>query len=154
MARRRNAFTLIELLVVVAIIAILAAMLLPVLSKAREKARQAGCISNLKQLGLTIFMYAGDFDGYLPSIRVNGYDQDFETVDPRRGGYTWPWLLFPYLGSSTSIDIPSSKSAVRKSPFSYFACPGDRGAWLNSTGGTLYKCASYGASARVFPLSA
>ena len=62
----KNGFTLIELLVVIAIIAILAAMLLPALSKAREKARQAACMSNLKQIGVAFYMYTGDYDDILP----------------------------------------------------------------------------------------
>jgi len=63
---RKTAFTLIELLVVIAIIAILAAILFPVFAQAREKSRQAVCLSNTKQMGLAVSMYATDYDETLP----------------------------------------------------------------------------------------
>jgi general secretion pathway protein G len=66
MRRRTTGFTLVELLVVIGILAVLAAILFPVFSRAREKGRSAACASNLKQLGMALAMYASDYDGYYP----------------------------------------------------------------------------------------
>ena len=66
----RRGFTLIELLVVIAIIAILAAILFPVFAQAREKARQTACVSNMKQIGIGVTMYAQDYDEKMPLLRT------------------------------------------------------------------------------------
>jgi prepilin-type N-terminal cleavage/methylation domain-containing protein/prepilin-type processing-associated H-X9-DG protein len=96
-------FTLIELLVVIAIIAILAAVLFPVFAQAREKARQAGCFSNCKQIGLAYLMYAQDYDeAAVPACNWNaGYEQ---RNDPR----SWyDGLLEPYVKNEGVFHCPS-----------------------------------------------
>jgi prepilin-type N-terminal cleavage/methylation domain-containing protein/prepilin-type processing-associated H-X9-DG protein len=104
----RRGFTLIELLVVIAIIAILAAILFPVFARAREKARQSSCLSNVKQLGLAAQMYIQDYDETFPfaSIYHHGAPER-----PWAGGnsviHYWADSLFPYLKNSQILYCPS-----------------------------------------------
>ena len=85
----RRAFTLIELLVVIAIIAILAAMLLPALSKAKEKAHAIACVSNLRQCGVATQLYIGDNDERLPYAHLGNV--------PNADINNWMYLLTPYI---------------------------------------------------------
>ena len=94
---QRRGFTLIELLVVIAIIAILAAILFPVFAKAREKARQSSCLSNVKQIALALMQYAQDYDEHLPML--------YDTGTPRNGLIQ---STQPYVKSFQVHDCPSS----------------------------------------------
>src|SRR5947209_9779048 len=119
MSPRRTAFTLIELLVVIAIIAILAAILFPVFAQAREKARQASCQSNLKQVGLALLMYAQDYDetfptvGDLPKTNPDGTVCDTDTRKPngrdivRMMGGGLQYMLNPYIKNAGIFKCPS-----------------------------------------------
>jgi len=95
--RSRRGFTLIELLVVIAIIAILAAILFPVFAKAREKARQTSCLSNLKQLGLGFMQYEQDYDEQFPTSNVAGQ---------HALGQGWGGEIYPYIKSTGVYKCP------------------------------------------------
>ena len=97
----RRGFTLIELLVVIAIIAILAAILFPVFARAREKARQASCLSNVKQVSLGALMYVQDYDERFPCHASGSY-----TVDP---WIFWPHQFQPYTKNWQVYGCPSSQ---------------------------------------------
>jgi prepilin-type N-terminal cleavage/methylation domain-containing protein/prepilin-type processing-associated H-X9-DG protein len=91
MTRRRNGFTLIELLVVIAIIGILAAMVFPVFARARESARKAVCLSNIKNIALAYQMYLSDYnDTFFPRENTAAAEAFFQTVPGGRDGYTPP----------------------------------------------------------------
>jgi prepilin-type N-terminal cleavage/methylation domain-containing protein len=102
-------FTLIELLVVIAIIAILAAILFPVFAQAREKARQATCLSNMKQIGLASNLYVQDYDETFPGHNWPQGEGLHALPDGRRyrGHVGWPLLFYPYIKNLGVFICPS-----------------------------------------------
>ena len=121
----KKGFTLIELLVVIAIIAILAAILFPVFAQAREKARQTQCLSNVKQIGLAVLMYAGDYDEMLPAQQNVGGLVGQDTVY----GGNWFAGNFP---PAAQPSLDASQTTV----------PGILNPYVKS--GKLFKCPSDG----------
>ena len=124
--QRKRGFTLIELLVVIAIIAILAAILFPVFARAREAARKATCMSNLKQITLAALMYAQDYDEALPAVTaLTGYCASAHPVEPANR-YTTSfgglgtldfWQLADVLGPYVkSLDLFDCSTLIRRVP--------------------------------------
>ena len=105
---KRRGFTLIELLVVIAIIAILAAILFPVFARAREKARQASCASNEKQLGLGVIMYAQDYDEKPPLVYDDGLGANNRQI--------WAEKVEPYVKNIQVYRCPSGPDAANNWP--------------------------------------
>ena len=117
MRRRGWGFTLIELLVVIAIIAILAASLFPVFAKAREKAKQSSCSSNLKQLGLAMLQYSQDYDEMYPGIRgANGV-----------GSVPTYKVMDPYMKNAQMLTDPSNPTAAIGYTYSFTLGNGSAG---------------------------
>jgi len=122
----RRGFTLIELLVVIAIIAILAAILFPVFARAREKARQASCLNNTKQIILGILMYAQDYDDKIVSNATAKYGT---------GGSLWWWweVVDPYIKNQQIWVCPSKSDVAHGYGWSYNGMP----YWCHSSQGKV-----------------
>ena len=133
-------FTLVELLVVIAIISILAALLLPALQRARESARQANCMSNMKQMGLGIFMYADDNDQILP------YGWRDVATEPTI--QSWAGLISRYVGFVLDPAHTTNSDDYTNLRNSLFACPSDR---KSSATAGRYGRLSYGSNNQALP---
>jgi len=123
-----SAFTLVELLVVIAVIAILAALLLPTLSKAKDRAQTLVCLNNLKQLELCCHLYSTDFNDFLPPNQVGGFvsvpssTNGLSTVTNSR---SWcPGIAPQDIGTANNVESGNIFSYNRSPPI--YRCPADR----------------------------
>ena len=135
--RKLRAFTLLELLVVVTIIAILAAMLLPALAKGKQEAKKSGCLSNLRQWGMSEQMYADDYKGFLPTDGM-GDSEDYEGTAPygtAEDPTAWFNVLPPYWqGAPLSSYVTNRVNPLTGTPtsiiYEYMPFPGGVGSRL------------------------
>ena len=114
----RKGFTLVELLVVIAVIAVLAALLLPVLAHAKEKARSTQCLGNLRQWGLAFRLYADDHEDFLPR-RGQGIMVLAQIDRPE----DWFNALPPYFGLPAFSQMVTNNSKPAPHSVSVFICP-------------------------------
>ena len=105
MSRRKTGFTLVELLTVIAVIAVVVALLLPALAKARRQAQLVGCMSNLRQLGIGFLGYANDYRGSFPAPATAQLANAEDWVYWQPGRDVTQSRIFPYIGSSTGVMI-------------------------------------------------
>jgi prepilin-type N-terminal cleavage/methylation domain-containing protein/prepilin-type processing-associated H-X9-DG protein len=133
---KQSAFTLIELLVVIAIIAILAAILFPVFAQAKEAAKKTTCISNLKQIGTAMFLYAGDQDDTLPNA----------TFTPLGAGREGGWMYYENFPANEATHIGDGFVPKKGSIYPYvkseevFICPSDAQARLSRNSYGINGC--------------
>ncbi|MES2461040.1 MAG: DUF1559 domain-containing protein [Armatimonadota bacterium] len=116
--RTSSAFTLIELLVVIAIIAILAAILFPVFAQARSKARQISCLSNLRQIGMAVANYRGDYDGITPIIRECSPAAGWTPCQAGQVTLGWMDFLLPYTKDYSVFKCPEDTTEIVPVPSS------------------------------------
>jgi prepilin-type N-terminal cleavage/methylation domain-containing protein/prepilin-type processing-associated H-X9-DG protein len=133
--RQERGFTLIELLVVIAIIAILAAILFPVFSRARENARKTACLSNLRQIGTALMMYCQDWDERFPPCAL--WDPNYAST----GSFVaWFPALGPYVKNQQVFECPSTNGSKYSETFGtwWWIPPEWRGTIRHSYGMNMY----------------
>lgn len=122
--KHKRAFTLIELLVVIAIIAILAAILFPVFAQAKEAAKKTQCLSNVKQIGLGMMLYLGDYDDILPRSAYWDYSPATGWATAAGGMHEWSEVILPYIKNGRAV--PVSYAGTAGGPGTIYSCPGSR----------------------------